>query len=154
MSHFSQRVRQNWLLVDSNDDETVQRTTQEALATLPDWEASMSTLDALMGVGPATASFILALCDPTIPIFSEELARCSGIVSTSAKYDRNEYREFHAAINEKATSLSTKTTKITPRQIEQATWACVYSSSHPKLAPPADSEDSDVPKPPKKKAKR
>ncbi|GMH93254.1 hypothetical protein TrST_g6661 [Triparma strigata] len=148
------RVRQNWLLVDSNTDEAVCQTTTAAFSALPDWETSMSTLDALHGVGPATASFILALRDSTIPVFSEELARCCGVVSTSAKYDRNEYREFHRVVNEKATSLSTKSLQITPRQIEQACWACVYSQ-HPKLtsSSPFPSDDLPVDPPVKKRAR-
>eukprot|EP00520_Triparma_pacifica_P010528 CAMPEP_0118632184 /NCGR_PEP_ID=MMETSP0785-20121206/304_1 /TAXON_ID=91992 /ORGANISM="Bolidomonas pacifica, Strain CCMP 1866" /LENGTH=228 /DNA_ID=CAMNT_0006522927 /DNA_START=104 /DNA_END=787 /DNA_ORIENTATION=+ len=118
------RVRQNWLLLNSNDDETVRDVTAASfrLADEGDWKAALKTIDdGLFGVGPATASMILSLRYPTIAPYSEEAFRVAGI--PSSKYTLKEYEIFHELMNNKADNIG-----CTPRDLEQAIYAAVYES--------------------------
>nr|KJB29401.1 hypothetical protein B456_005G098400 [Gossypium raimondii] len=62
--------------VSSLDDSSVQSVSQKAFLSLPDISKAISQLTVLKGVGPATASAVLAAYAPeTAPFMSDELQR-------------------------------------------------------------------------------
>ena len=90
------RVRQNWLLVNQNDDKNVREVTHRAFKVCDagDWKEAFKIIDdGLYGVGPATASMILSLRYPSIPPYGEEAFRVAGIFSS--KYTLSEYESFY-----------------------------------------------------------
>ena len=116
------RVRQNWLLVDQNEDNNVKKVTASAfkLADEGDWHSAMMEIDkGLRGVGPATASMILSLRYPKIAPYGEEAFRVAGI--SSSKYTLSEYEIFFNLMNGKADEMG-----CTARDLERAIYAAVY----------------------------
>jgi hypothetical protein len=103
-------------LVQSNTAEVIQSTTYEALNLLthglPDAYSplkALKTLTALKGIGPATASLLLAVAAPdTVPFFSDELFRwCtwdqsggSGGWKRIIKYNVKEYETLCRRVGE------------------------------------------------------
>jgi hypothetical protein len=59
-------------LIESNSDDNVQSITKEAFSKK--WPENLNILTKLRGVGPATATAILSLVDPSVPFFSDEVA--------------------------------------------------------------------------------
>jgi hypothetical protein len=94
-------------LVSSNDPTLVQNTVQQALRVYMDKSDVGATLDVLTklkGIGPATASLILAVHDPDQVLFFSDEAfywLCSEGRKDSIKYNTREY----ADLNSKAKTL-------------------------------------------------
>ncbi|KAK0657558.1 hypothetical protein B0T16DRAFT_488681 [Cercophora newfieldiana] len=94
-------------LVTSNDPSTVQSTIAKAITTYrssSDISAALTILTKLKGIGPATASLLLAVHDADKVIFFADEAfywLCLGGVKGAIKYNAKEY----AALNEKARGL-------------------------------------------------
>ena len=89
-------------LVSSNDPSTVEATVQEAAKAYNARSSAPMAVDILAklkGIGPATASLLLAVHDPArVPFFSDEIFYwlcCDGKVA-SIKYNTKEYRELDA----------------------------------------------------------
>ena len=60
--------------VSSLDDKEVQAVSKASFSTLPDLKSAITTLSSLKGVGPATASAVLAVVAPDIaPFMSDEV---------------------------------------------------------------------------------
>jgi hypothetical protein len=59
-------------LIESNSADTVRSITKDAFSKK--WPENLSILTTLRGVGPATATAILSLVDPSVPFFSDEVA--------------------------------------------------------------------------------
>ncbi|KAA8911692.1 hypothetical protein FN846DRAFT_904227 [Sphaerosporella brunnea] len=96
-------------LIDANPPAFVTSTTTTAFAH-KDLKSSFTALLALKGVGPATASYLLAAhrC-PNIPVFSDEAFRWvvhSGDWNAKIKYDEKEYWEFYGKVKDVAERLS------------------------------------------------
>nr|OQO30999.1 hypothetical protein B0A51_01238 [Rachicladosporium sp. CCFEE 5018] len=95
-------------LVLQNSPEFVLEVTTDGLSTSSDdnLEARLKTLCKLKGIGPATASLLLAVNDPdTVPFFSDELFRWASWKDETAgrwdrkiKYTPKEYRELVARV--------------------------------------------------------
>lgn len=66
----------NLVLVRGNDDAEVGRASAEAIAAIPDPRRPIARLAELAGVGPATASAVLASVAPRLyPFFDEDVAK-------------------------------------------------------------------------------
>src|SRR3954447_8156732 len=80
----------NRQLVRSNDPEEVKRLSKQAFSEAPDLRKPVGTLSALAGVGPATASAVLAAYAPKLYPFFDELVAAQipglGPVAFTAKY--------------------------------------------------------------------
>jgi hypothetical protein len=75
MKRGTYRAR-NLVLVRGNDDAEVGRASAEAIAAIPDPRRPIARLAELAGVGPATASAVLAIVAPrSYPFFDEDVAK-------------------------------------------------------------------------------
>jgi hypothetical protein len=104
-------------LIEANPEALVISITTAAFAA-PDIKTSFSTLLALKGVGPATASYLLAAHRfPDVPVFSDEAFRWvvhGGDWGAKIKYDVGEYWEFFEKMQEIARRL-----EVTPDDVER-----------------------------------
>jgi hypothetical protein len=110
----------NLALVRGNPADEVERTSAEALAAVPDPTKPIATLSRLAGVGPATASAVLAAAAPeTYPFFDElvgaQVPGLGEVAFTPAYYGR-----YAAAIRQRAADLGAA---WTPVMVERALWA-------------------------------
>lgn len=112
----------NLSLVRGNDSKLVMRTSADALAKIPHPTAPISTLTELAGVGPATASAVVAAASPAIYPFFDELVAAQipglGGVTWTLAY----YRRYAEALRERADQLGHR---FTPVMVERALWAHV-----------------------------
>jgi hypothetical protein len=112
--------QRNLILVRSNPAEMVERTSREALARVPDPTAPIKLLATLAGVGPATASAVVAAAAPAHYPFFDELVAAQvpdlGPVAFTLAY----YRRYAAALRERAARLGGD---WTPTLVERALWA-------------------------------
>ncbi len=115
----------NRLLVAGNDRREVKRLSREALAAIPDPRQPITILSRLAGVGPATASAVLAAFRPDMYPFFDELVAAQipglGPVSFTAPY----YQRYAARLRERAEALN-KTCghqAWTAHALSQALWA-------------------------------
>ncbi|RBQ94098.1 hypothetical protein VDGD_00991 [Verticillium dahliae] len=87
-------------LVTSNDSSAVSQTIQDGISTFEktsDVAKALATLAKLKGIGPATASLLLAVHRPDdVPFFSDEAYYwlCNGGKRESLKYNMKEYDEL------------------------------------------------------------
>jgi predicted flap endonuclease-1-like 5' DNA nuclease len=96
-------------LVSSNDEKLVKSTAEEAVKILqskkPDLAAALDTMTKLRGIGPATASLLLAVHNPENVIFFADEAfywLCCGGEKGAIKYNAKEYK----MLDEEAATLS------------------------------------------------
>lgn len=110
----------NLQLVRGNEPATVERTSGEALAAIPDPRRPIALLAALDGVGPATASAIAAAAAPDVYPFFDELVAAQvpglGKVAFTPAY----YARYAEAIRARASRLGDR---WTPVMVERALWA-------------------------------
>ncbi len=124
----------NRLLVIGNDPAQVKQTSIDAFAAVPDPAKGRGVFDprrpvdilsGLAGVGPATASGVLACYAPAIyPFFDELVAKQIprlGAVAFTASY----YQRYTAALRERAEQLNRecKHREWTAHDLSQALWA-------------------------------
>ena len=112
--------QRNLILVRSNAPDLVEKTSQDALSNIPDAKKPISILSRLSGVGPATASAVVAAAAPDRYPFLDDLvaAQIDGIgkiAYTSAFYGR-----YSEAIRSRAGRLGAG---WTPAMVERALWA-------------------------------
>ena len=107
-------------LVRGNDPAEVERASRAALAAIPDPKAPISELAALAGVGPATASAVVAAAAPGLYPFFDELVGAQvpglGDVAFTPAY----YARYADALRERAARLGET---WTPVMVERALWA-------------------------------
>lgn len=112
----------NLVRVRGNDAVEVVRASTEALARVPHPTAPIAALAGLDGVGPATASAVVAAVAPaTYPFFDELVAAQVpglGAVAWTLGY----YARYAAALRERAERLGAS---WTPTMVERALWAAV-----------------------------
>jgi hypothetical protein len=112
--------QRNLALVRSNDPALVEQVSQHALRQIPDPVTPISSLTRLAGVGPATASAILAAAAPDrYPFLDEmvaELIPGLGKVAFTLGY----YRQYAEALRHRSEQLGQD---WTPSLIERALWA-------------------------------
>jgi hypothetical protein len=115
----------NRLLVIGNDARMVKGMSEEAFAAVPDPRRPIAILSQLAGVGPATASGVLAALRPDIYAFFDELVAAQipglGRVSFTAPY----YQRYAASLRERAERLAERCPERpwTAHEISQALWA-------------------------------
>ncbi len=115
----------NRLLVAGNSPAMVRKTSRQAFAAVPDLRKPVSILSGLAGVGPATASAVLAGSSPALfPFFDELVAQQIpdlGAVSFTAGY----YQRYAAALRERAARLNEHCVPFvwTAHAVSQALWA-------------------------------
>jgi hypothetical protein len=118
------RERNRWL-VSGNAPEAVEEASCKAFAAAPDPRKPINTLSTLAGVGPATASAVMAAYAPeTYPFFDELVAhRIPGLgpVDFTLKY----YVAYAEALRERATQLTATCPHRpwTPHDLSQALWS-------------------------------
>ena len=110
----------NLVLVKGNDSAVVVDASTEALAAVPHATAPISALVKLAGVGPATASAVVAAHAPDVYPFFDELVAAQvpdlGVVTWTLGY----YARYADALRERARQLGGGWTPVT---VERALWA-------------------------------
>jgi hypothetical protein len=115
----------NRLLVIGNEPKTVKRLSIEAFAQVPDPGRPIAVLSRLAGVGPATASAVLAAFRPDIYPFFDELVAMQipglGAVSFTPAY----YQRYAAQLRELAERLKEqcRERQWSAQDVSQALWA-------------------------------
>ena len=115
----------NRLLVQSNAPARVQKTSRAAFAAIPDPRKPVDLLSQLAGVGPATASGVLACIAPVLYPFFDELVAMQipglGKVAFTATY----YQRYAAQLRERAARLQKACAHFewTAHAIGQALWS-------------------------------
>ncbi len=115
----------NRLLVASNSPGPVKNVSRRALDALPDVRVPISLLSTLAGVGPATASAILAACSPTLFPFLDELVAQQIPNLGAVSFTRAYYQRYAAALRERAAKLNDQCDRRvwTAHAVSQALWA-------------------------------
>ena len=112
----------NLVLVRGNAPDVVETTSAEAFALVPHPGRPVSRLVQLAGVGPATASAVLAAYAPAVYPFFDEVVAAQvpdlGPVAFTAGY----YGRYAAALRDRAAALGSG---WTPAMVEQALWTHV-----------------------------
>ncbi|XP_031372504.1 uncharacterized protein LOC116187722 isoform X2 [Punica granatum] len=135
--------------VSSLDEGTVKSASQKAFQALPDISKVVSELTVLKGVGPATASAILAAYAPEVaPFMSDEAMEAA--LGSSKDYSLKQYMLFVEKLQAKAKELSTEVDAFTPSDVERALWS---SAAGAKLSDPPSLSKTSVQSGSKRKRK-
>ncbi|XP_076959943.1 uncharacterized protein LOC143636169 [Bidens hawaiensis] len=108
--------------VSSLDEETVKSASQKAFEALPDVSKAVSELTVLKGVGPATASAVLAAYAPDVAPFMSDEAMVAAL-GNSKDYTLKQYLVFVDKLQAKAKDLSADGDVFTPSDVERALWS-------------------------------
>jgi adenine-specific DNA glycosylase len=112
----------NLVLVRGNEPDTVIRTSTDALAKIPHPTKPISVLATLDGVGPATASAVVAAHAPEIYPFFDELVAAQLPELGKVAWTLGYYARYAEALRERAQRLDGN---WTPVMLERALWALV-----------------------------
>lgn len=110
----------NLVLVRSNAPEQVAEVSATGLATIPHPTKPISTIATLAGVGPATASAVVAAFAPDQYPFFDELVAAQVPTLGDVKWTLGYYAKYATALRERASQLGGT---WTPAAVEQALWA-------------------------------
>lgn len=110
----------NLVLVRSNPPELVIDVTANGLATIPHPTKPISVIATLAGVGPATASAVVAAFAPEHYPFFDELVAAAVPELGDVKWTLGYYARYAGALREKAAELGAP---FTAAMVEQALWA-------------------------------
>lgn len=118
---FRPRLQQ---LVATNPPELVVKRSAAAFNLLPDMQAAVTELCALRGVGPATASAVLAVGAPEVAAFMSDEAVSSVPGLPALQYTLKHYLLYLRQVQERATALNGGSTSglWTPHRVETALW--------------------------------
>lgn len=115
----------NRQLIKGNSPESVIEASRKAFSEVPDLRKPINTLSALAGVGPATASAVMAAHAPHIYPFFDDLVAVQipdlGAVAFTVKY----YVSYAQALTERTERLNAACDEHTwtPHDLAQALWA-------------------------------
>ena len=112
----------NLVRVRGNDPDLVVRTSTKALAEIPHPTAPITTMAALDGVGPATASGVASAAAPGLYPFFDELVAAQIPGLPTVAWTHGFYARYAAALRERAAALGPD---WTPVMLERALWAHV-----------------------------
>lgn len=122
--------------VSSLDETSVKAASQKAFAALPDLKDAVNALSTLKGVGPATASAVLAAFDPHIAPFMSDEAMVAALGS-SKEYTLKQYLVFAERLQNKAKELNSKghvkegeNGFFTASDIERALWSAAAGAKN------------------------
>ncbi|KAJ4744602.1 DNA binding protein [Rhynchospora pubera] len=131
--------------VSSLEEEEVQLASKKGFASLPDLSKAISSLTVMKGVGPATASAILAAYAPDIAPFMSDEAMMAAMGSVK-EYTLKQYMFFAEKLQQKAKELSGEGECFTASDVERALWSSAMGSkslsSSTKVEPRAKSNKS------------
>lgn len=109
------------------DGAAVESASRRAFAALPDLAAAISALASLKGVGPATASAVLAAYAPDVAPFMSDEAMVAA-VGNAKDYTLKQYLLFAGKLQKKAKELSAESEVFTPSDVERALWSSAIAS--------------------------
>ncbi|KAG9440660.1 hypothetical protein H6P81_020825 [Aristolochia fimbriata] len=109
------------------DEVEVETASQKAFEFLPDISKAISELTILKGVGPATASAVLAAYAPDIAPFMSDEAMVAAL-GNSKDYTLKQYLILVEKLQNKAKELSIEGDVLTPTDIERALWSSSVGS--------------------------
>lgn len=124
--------------VSSLDEELVKSASQKAFLSLPDVSKAVSELTVLKGVGPATASAVLAAFDPAVAPFMSDEAM-NAVLGNSKDYSLKQYLQLASRLQEKAKELSSEDEVFTASDVERALWSSAVGA---KLSRPSEKPNS------------
>ncbi|KAL5988308.1 hypothetical protein ACLOJK_036071 [Asimina triloba] len=108
--------------ISSLDETQVKSTSERAFQSLPDLAKAVTELSTLKGVGPATASAVLAAYAPDVAPFMSDEAMVAAI-GNSKDYSLKQYLFFAEKLQNKAKELSANGDLLTPSDVERALWS-------------------------------
>ena len=112
----------NLVLVKGNDPDAVVATSVDALAKLPHPTRPIAALSTLAGVGPATASAVVAACSPATHPFFDELVAAQVPGLGKVAWTLGYYARYADALRDRAARIGAD---WTPVMVERALWAHV-----------------------------
>ena len=139
---------------DSLDDNEVQEAVKKSQKYLPgDVKSALRCLTEFNGIGPATASAVIAAVDGTVPFFSDEAFTAATNVK-SIKYTEKSYLEYCNLLSTKSTSLNSQRSKrsysdrviskkFTAEEVQRALWSCHFCDKNNFSIPEEQTEESD-----------
>ncbi|KAG7507728.1 hypothetical protein JOB18_042707 [Solea senegalensis] len=124
---FRPRLQQ---LVASNGEETVEECSRKAFSLLPDVQAAIAELSSLKGVGPATASAVLAAGAPAQTAFMSDEAMESIPGLKPIQYTAKHYALFLDKMVERTKKLNKVDPQQdwTPHRLELCLWAMTIAA--------------------------
>ncbi|WVZ60426.1 hypothetical protein U9M48_010448 [Paspalum notatum var. saurae] len=112
------------------DDAVVESASRKAFAALPDLSKAITELTVLKGVGPATASAVLAAYAPDVAPFMSDEAMVAAL-GNAKEYTLKQYLVFADKLQAKAKDLSEGEQSFTPSDVERALWSSAIGSKSP-----------------------
>ncbi|KAL6843622.1 hypothetical protein ACP4OV_026684 [Aristida adscensionis] len=112
------------------DDAAVESASRKAFAALPELGRAVAELTVLKGVGPATASAVLAAYAPDVAPFMSDEAMVAAL-GNAKEYTLKQYLAFADKLQAKAKELSVGGESFTPSDVERALWSSAIGSKPP-----------------------
>jgi hypothetical protein len=125
----------NLVLVRGNEPEAVVETSTEALSKIPHPTRPISTLARLAGVGPATASAVVAAAAPDDYPFFDELVAAQLPELGKVAWTLGYYARYADALRERARAIGGA---WTPVELERALWALAGGKAGASKEPEAE----------------
>ncbi|XP_042452378.1 uncharacterized protein LOC122036995 [Zingiber officinale] len=108
--------------ISSLEEHLVESASRKAFTALPDLSQAVSELTVLKGVGPATASAVLAAYAPDVAPFMSDEAMIASMGNVK-DYTLKQYLAFAEKLQMKAKELSVEGNCFTPVDVERALWS-------------------------------
>uniref|UniRef100_A0A0D9ZCK7 Uncharacterized protein n=1 Tax=Oryza glumipatula TaxID=40148 RepID=A0A0D9ZCK7_9ORYZ len=116
---------------------------RKAFAALPDLCKAITELTVLKGVGPATASAVLAAYAPDVAPFMSDEAMVAAL-GNAKEYTLKQYLAFAEKLQTKSKELSSGEEVFTTSDVERALWSSAVASKSLKAPPGNDLENKKV----------